>query len=73
MYIYRRHIYSICNHFHLARYENDNTLYPHVNNDIEYCLFEGVISSYYLDSQIRDDFRCDQDCYTNTHQHKTNY
>ena len=33
----------------LARYENDNTLYPHINNNIEYDLFEAVISSYYLD------------------------
>ena len=23
-----------------ARYETDNTLYPHINNDIEYGLFE---------------------------------
>ena len=43
-----------------ARYENDNALYPHINNNIEYGLFEDVISSYYLDSQIRDDFKCDQ-------------
>ena len=52
----------------LARYENDNTLYPHINNDIEYGLFEDVISSYYLDSQIKDDFKCDQNCYINTQQ-----
>ena len=52
----------------LARYENDNTLYPHINNNIEYGLFEDVISSYYLDSQIKDDFECDQNCYTNTQQ-----
>ena len=52
----------------LAMYENDNTLYPHINNDIEYGLFEDVISSYYLDSQIKDDFKCDQNCYTNTQQ-----
>ena len=51
----------------LARYENDNTLYPYINNNIEYGLFEDVISSYYLDSQIKDDFfKCDQDCYANT-------
>ena len=37
----------------LARYENDNTLYPHINNDIEYGLFEDVISSYYSDSVIK--------------------
>ena len=24
----------------LARYKNDNTLYPHINNNIEYGLFE---------------------------------
>ena len=52
----------------LARYENGNTLYPHMNNDIEYGLFEDVISSYYSDSQIKDDFKCDQICYTNTQQ-----
>ena len=52
----------------LASYENDNTLYPHINNDIEYGLFEDVINSYYLDSQIKVDSRCDQDCYTNTQQ-----
>ena len=44
-----------------ARYETDNTLYPHINNDNEYGLFEDVINSYYLDSQIKDDFKCDQD------------
>ena len=43
----------------LARCENDNTLYPHINNDIEYGLLEDVISSYYLDSQIKDDFKCE--------------
>ena len=50
----------------VARYESDNTLYPHINNDIEYGLFEDVINSYYLGSQIRDDFKCDQECYTDT-------
>ena len=50
----------------LARYENDNTLYPHINNDIEYGLFEDVINSYYLYSQIKDDFKCDEECYTDT-------
>ena len=34
----------------LTRYENNNTLSPYINNDIEYGLFEDVISSYYLDS-----------------------
>ena len=51
----------------LASYENDDTLYPHINNDIEYGLFKDVISSYYLDSQIKD-FRCDQNCSTDTPQ-----
>ena len=41
-----------------------NTLYPQMNNDIEYRLFENVIDSYYLDSQIRDDFQCTKTCYT---------
>ena len=52
----------------LARYENDNTLYPHINNNIDYSLFEDVISCYYLDSQIKDDFQCDQNFNTNTQQ-----
>ena len=47
-----------------SRYETDNTLYQHINNDIEYGPFEEVINSYYLDSQIKDDFKCDQECYT---------
>ena len=37
--------------------ENDS-LYPYVNNDIEYGLFEDIVDSYYLDSQIKDDFQC---------------
>ena len=40
------------------------TLYLHINNNIEYGLFEDVVNGYYLDSQIKDDFRCDHDCYT---------
>ena len=44
----------------------DNTLYPHINNNIEYGLFEDVINSYYLDSQIKDDFNCNKECYTDT-------
>ena len=39
----------------------DDTLYPKINNDIEYGLFENVIDSY---SQIRDDFQCTKACYT---------
>ena len=31
------------------------SLYPYVNNDIEYRLFEDIGDSYYLDSQIKDD------------------
>ena len=46
---------------------NDDSLYPYVNNDIEYRLFEDIVDSYYLDSQIKDDFQCDHDCYS---QHK---
>ena len=49
--------------------ETDNTSYPHINNNIDYGLFEDVINSYYLDSQIKDDFMCDQNCHTKT-QHK---
>ena len=43
---------------------DDNTLYPYTNNDIEHGLFEDIVDSYYLDSHIKDDFQCDQDCYT---------
>ena len=46
---------------------DDDSLYPYVNNDIEYGLFEDKVDSYYLDSQIKDDFQCDHDCYS---QHK---
>ena len=53
----------------LVSSEIDNTLYPHINNNIKYGLFKDVIDSYYLDSQIKDDFTCDQNCYTKT-QHK---
>ena len=41
-----------------------DTLYPQMNNNIEYGLFENLIDSYYLDSQIRDDFQCTKTCYT---------
>ena len=43
---------------------DDDSLYPYVNNDIEYGLFEDIVDSYYLDSQIKDDFQCDRDCYS---------
>ena len=43
---------------------DDDSLYLYVNKDIEYGLFEDIVDSYYLDSQIKDDFQCDQDCYS---------
>ena len=43
---------------------DDDTLYTYINNDIEYGLFEDIVDSYYLDSQIKDNFQCDHDCYT---------
>ena len=43
---------------------DNDSLYPYVNNDIEYGLFEDIEDSYYLDSQIKDDFHCDHDCYS---------
>ena len=46
----------------------EDSLYPYVNNDIEYGLFEDIVESYHLDSQIKDDFQCDPDCYTQTSQ-----
>ena len=45
----------------------DNILYPYINNDIQYGLFEDVINGYYLDSQIKDDFKCNKEYYTKTH------
>ena len=42
---------------------DDDSLYPYVNNNIKYRLFEDIVDSYYLDSQIKDDFQCDHDCY----------
>ena len=43
---------------------DDDSLYPYVYNDIEYGLFEDIVDSYYLDSQIKDNFQCDHDCYS---------
>ena len=43
---------------------DEGSLYPYVNNDIEYGLFEDIVDSYYLDSQIQDDFQCDHDGYS---------
>ena len=42
----------------------DDSLYPYVNNDIVYGLFEDIVDSYYLDSQIKDDFQCNHDSYS---------
>ena len=47
----------------LTTIDNDS-LYLYVNNDIEYRLFKDIVDSYYLDNQIKDDFQCDRDCYT---------
>ena len=43
---------------------DDDSLYPFVNNDIKYRLFEDIVDSYYLDSQIKDDFQCNHNCYS---------
>ena len=43
---------------------DDDSLYPYVNNDIEYRLFEDIVDSYYLDSQIKDNFQCVHHCYS---------
>ena len=43
---------------------DDDSLYPYVTNDIKYRLFEDIVDSYYLDSQIKDDFQCNHDCYS---------
>ena len=43
---------------------DDDSLYLYVNSDIEYRLFEDIVDSYYLDSQIKDDFQCNQHCYS---------
>ena len=43
---------------------DDDSLYLYVNNDIEYRIFEDIVDSYYLDSQIKDNFQCDHDCYS---------
>ena len=41
-----------------------DSLYLYVNNNIEYRLFEDIVDSYYLDSQIKDDFQCNHNCYS---------
>ena len=47
----------------LISIDNDS-IYLYVNNNIKYGLFEDIVDSYYLDSQIKDDFQCDHDCYS---------
>ena len=42
---------------------DDDSLYPYIKNDIEYGLFEDIVDSYYLDSQIKDHFQRDHNCY----------
>ena len=42
----------------------DDSLYPYVNNDIKYGLFKDIVDSYYLYSQIKDNFQCSHDCYS---------
>ena len=32
---------------------DDNSLYPYINNDIEYGLFQDIVDSYYLDSKLK--------------------
>ena len=44
--------------------ETITQFFPYVNNDIEYALFEDIVDSYYLDSQIKDDFQCNHNCYS---------
>ena len=43
---------------------DEDSLYPYVNNDIKYRLFEDIVDSYYLDSPIKGDFQCGHDCYS---------
>ena len=43
---------------------DDDSLYPYVNNNIKYRLFEDIVDSYYLDGQIKDDFQCNHNCYS---------
>ena len=48
---------------HVQTEQIDDTIYTQINNNIEYGLFENVIDSYHVDSQIRDDFTCTKACY----------
>ena len=45
-------------------YATNSTLYPKINNNIEYGIFENIIDSYYLNSQIKEGFHCDKTCYS---------
>ena len=56
---------------HVSTEHFDDTIYPQINNDIEYGLFENVIDSYYLDSQIRDGFTCTKACYRHNDDNST--
>ena len=56
---------------HLPTEQIDDTVYPQINNDIEYSLFKNIIDSYYLDSQIRDDFTYTKACFTHNHDNNT--
>ena len=52
---------------------DDDSLYLHVNNNIKYGLFEDIVDSYYLDSQIKDDLQCDHDCYSHQQELTVDY
>ena len=58
---------------------DDDSLYPYVNNDIKYGLFEDIVDSSYLDSQIKDNFQCNHNCYSQqqdlvkVYQHSTHF
>ena len=56
---------------HIPTEQIDDTLYPQINNDIKYSLFENVLDSYYNDSQIRDDFTCTKACYSHNNNNNT--
>ena len=56
---------------HVPTQQIDDTLYAQINNYIEYGCFENVIDSYYLDSQIRDDFTHSKACYTHNNNNNT--
>ena len=56
---------------HLPPEQIDDTVYPQININIEYGLFENIIDSYYLDSQIKDDFTCIKAYYTHNYDNNT--